>query len=439
MSNKNMEIPVVKSEFEKLLPTEINIVGYHKNCNDGFSSRCVVEYYNKINNIETKIKYYPISYGYTPPNVTGKNVLLCDISFKKDVMLSMIEKANTLLIIDHHKSAEKNLADIEDKYKIFDMNHCGAVLTWKYFFPNREVPLLLKYVEDRDIWTKKMANTDAFNSWFVTVEKTYDNYVKYFDDDKLLLEMIERYGKPYQALNKYNIEKLSVYLVPKFMKIRGKFYFVGTLNSNVLKSDLGNYVFNNFPYIDFSTIYSIGDHSDYTYFSLRSTNKHVDVSKIAFSLGGGGHRNASGASVSYITNVLPGAVYDGTGRMYRELEKIYQGSIKINEDKYFNIVYLNMGMHKTKLGRYLLQTKYINEKNTPIQTCRAIMEQRDTRIYNKHFHIAAIWAYNGVTNRTEYSIVLDYSLSDSDKMLIQKHFSSDLSNGLVYGGVVTKL
>ena len=39
-------------------------------------------------------------------------------------------------------------------------------------------------------------------------------------------------------------------------------------------------------------------------------------------MGGGGHRNASGVRVDYVTNHLPGQVYDN-GQFYKLLDKIY--------------------------------------------------------------------------------------------------------------------
>ena len=75
---------------------------------------------------------------------------------KKRLFKKMIEDAESLLVIDHHKTAQKELCDIPKKYQIFNMNKSGAVLAWEYFFPDEEVPLLFLYIQDRDIWTKKL-------------------------------------------------------------------------------------------------------------------------------------------------------------------------------------------------------------------------------------------------------------------------------------------
>jgi hypothetical protein len=47
----------------------------------------------------------------------GKNVLVCDLSFRKEHIPSLLAVVNKLLILDHHKSAEKDLQDLPDVYK----------------------------------------------------------------------------------------------------------------------------------------------------------------------------------------------------------------------------------------------------------------------------------------------------------------------------------
>ena len=39
------------------------------------------------------------------------------------------------------------------------MTHSGAYITWKYFFGDDEVPLLIKYIEDNDIYVIKLVIT----------------------------------------------------------------------------------------------------------------------------------------------------------------------------------------------------------------------------------------------------------------------------------------
>lgn len=146
---------------------------------------------------------------------------------------------------------EKDLADIHDKHKIFSMNFSGAMLTWFYFYPKIKPPLLIEYIQDRDILTKKLPYTDVFVSWFYTLPLTYEEYIKYLDEE-LLLEMIKIKGISYRELNDINIKQSVEYAVPKFYKIKDKYYIVAYYNNPNLKSDIGNKIFEKYPLIDFS-------------------------------------------------------------------------------------------------------------------------------------------------------------------------------------------
>ena len=401
---------------EKLKPNDVDIVIYHYPCQDGYGSRWVAErFFNQIG--KNDIRFYGIQCGSPPPNnLEGKNVLICDISFKESVFNELLTIVNNILIIDHHKSAEKDLKDIDDIYKIFDMNHSGAYLTWKYFFPNEKIPKLIEYIQDRDIWTKKLKNTDAFFAWFQTIPMDYEEYNKYYNDD-LLMEKINIDGMAMIKLNEEYIKFGTNASVCKFIKIGSKYYFINHLNTRLLKSDIGNQTLLSNPLSDFSAMYSIN--GNWTLFSLRSTNKHVDVSEIATSFGGGGHRNASGIVVKCVTNHLPGDVIEENGRLYNNLQNIYFESICINNNLEIKVVYLNSSVYKKTLGSYLLQTKYDD-----VQECIAIQNYRknnydndnDNEVYEKCL-ISAIWNYDGCNDITYFSIVPDDSIKNNNILI----------------------
>lgn len=420
---------IVKTK--ELQPEEVDVVIYHSPCSDGTGSAYVAWKYLSTKFPERHVSYFPMNIGAPPPlGLEGKNVLICDYSYRKDVLLDLMKKVKKLLVIDHHKSAEKDLKDIDDKYKIFHMGHSGAMLTWFYFFPEYHAPLMIEYIQDRDIWTKKLPNTDDFASWFHTLPFDFNEYDKY-SDDVVLKNMINVKGISFGELNNYYSNQAVDYAVPKFCRIKDKYYFVAYVNSTVCKSDIGNLIFNKFPLIDFSAVYSISDSSDSTSFSLRSTDKHADVSEIAFSLNGGGHRNASGLKMNYVTNRLPGEVYDN-GRLYNELKNIYYKTLTINE-KTYNVVYMACSIYKTKLGTYLLQNKYM-ENGKPVQVCRDISMKLD-RSYPDDVQIACVWFYNPLRNETDMSIVLNKSVDEQEKAIIDTWFTCDVNKGVVYNGM----
>lgn len=359
---------------KRLTVDDVDYVIYHGNCPDGFGAALSIYLYltNKYPNRD--VIYYPAKHGVPPPkNTENRNVVIVDFSYKKKDLLELIKITKNILIIDHHISSEIELIGIDDIYKIFDMKHSGAWLSYKWVFPKKKVPLLIKYIQDRDIWTKKFDDIDAFSSWFQTVPFDFKEYSKYMDD-KLLLEMIKNKGKNYLELNEFYTTDLSVYGTPKFIKINDNYYVAVFLNSPILKSDLGNYIISKiFPRADFSAIYSVNDQDYSVTFSLRSTDNHADVSKIATELdklsnvNGGGHKCASSIKVKgdiSISNMFPCKMIDNNGFLYPTLQEIYFEVAIVNK-KVYNKVYIDSILYKREIGQYLLQTKYV-ENVTPL-------------------------------------------------------------------------
>lgn len=432
------------AEIEKLInfsykmrttKDNVDFVIYHGNCDDGSGSAYAVWKYMQ-EYPEREVTYFPAFYNQKAPDVSNKHVLICDFSYKKDILQKMISEASSLLVIDHHLSAQKDLADIPEIHKIFDMSRSGASLTWSYIFPDQEIPLLVKYIEDRDIWAKKLENTDAFSSWFSTLPHEFEIYDKYLND-QVLLEAIQNKGLSFIELNEYNTNQAVNFVAPKFMKIydpKGgdRYYFVGYVNSNTLKSDIGNRIFTQYPYLDFSAVYSIIDRTNSTSFSLRSTDQHVNVSEVATLLGGGGHRNASAINLKMVTNVLPGLSLDN-GALYDKIRDIY-----FNKTLDFNIVYFNFGVNKREIGKYLLQIKY-----DTVQECVAIAKQRNVEDKTEFeipekVDMAAVWSYDGLKDKSKYTIILHSSL-EAQKEEIYSALGINEKGKITYDGLVKSL
>ena len=96
------------------------LVLYHANCMDGFSAAWAV--WKKFGDADTE--YLPAKYGDAPPDVTDRDVVIVDFSYKRDVMLTLNRAANQLLCLDHHKTAEADLKDLP--FARFDMERSGA-------------------------------------------------------------------------------------------------------------------------------------------------------------------------------------------------------------------------------------------------------------------------------------------------------------------------
>lgn len=419
------------SNQNKLSPDDVDTIFFHYSCIDGFTAAFACWYYMSLKHPERKIDYYPVSIGMPPPeNIEGKNVLVADFSFSLPIIQDLLKKVKSLLIIDHHKSAEKALAALDDKYKIFDMNHSGAYLTWVYFFGENNVPELIKYVEDRDIWLKRMPNTDEFADWISTIigppMPDFSILLPYLDNDKLH-QVIEQKGKSYRELNNYYINLSATNATVKFMSLaspnlRGKYYLIAYKNVsyNAIKSDVGNKLMFEYPEIDFSAVYSLNDSDSSTSFSLRSTDDHCDVSEIATALGGGGHRNASGVWAAHPTTTLPGTVYDLD--IYSLLKKSYAGKLKVNDQDY-NVVYCYAPKNKRKLASYLLQ-----DRTNTKQVGQAFVANDSV------YDLSAAFSYDPINDETTYVVDFYKTITPLEKEKIVAFLKLDVDRKVKFKG-----
>jgi hypothetical protein len=139
------------------------LIIFHKSCWDGFCAAwlCHLAW--------PDAEFMPAHNDWTPPDVTGKDVLIADVCFSREHLLRMKRQAASLVVLDHHETAQKDMGGLD--FCVFDINHSGARLTWDYLVredvlpPNLLRPWLVDYVEDRDLWKKKLQGTDAVNAY----------------------------------------------------------------------------------------------------------------------------------------------------------------------------------------------------------------------------------------------------------------------------------
>ena len=257
---------------------------YHANCVDGFTAAWVVH-----RALGKDVEFFPGVHMTPPPDVRGKDVVLVDFSYKRPIMEKIVADANSVLILDHHKTAAEDLKDLPGAHVIFDMNRSGARITWDYFFPAEAPPPLLLIVEDRDLWRFAIPKAREIHAALFSYEYSFESWDQLMLDDINFLAdegvIIER--KHFKDIN----ELLSV--VTRRMNIGG--YDVPIAN---------------LPYIfvsDAAAKLAIDEHFAGCYwdtpngrvFGLRSMKDGIDVSEIAKLYGGGGHKHAAGFTVPF--------------------------------------------------------------------------------------------------------------------------------------------
>jgi oligoribonuclease NrnB/cAMP/cGMP phosphodiesterase (DHH superfamily) len=412
-------------DFSKLYlkPRDIDIVIYHGDCIDGYASAFACYYYHKVNKTKKRITYIPGMYQKSPPLVSGKNVLICDFSYKNKTLKDMINESNKLIILDHHKSAEKDLRDIDQKHKIFDVKHSGAYITWAYFFGEKDIPSMIKYIQDNDIFKREFNATKAFTSFIFNVPKTFDSYEKFLDEDyinKTVIPVGEGMSKQNESYINEGVKKAAIH----FLFIDSKLYFVASVNTSVMKSEIGNQLFNVYENINFSICYSKNSYTGETYLSLRSIDKATDVEEIASKFGGGGHRNAAGLSV-FNSDTIPSILIDRY-QCYNLIQNISIKSEHIKDlDLDINVVYLNSPFHKRHIGKYLLQTRYEENYNSDTrkisEACSIIRNIKRDLCYYVSLDLACIYYYSNSENFTYFSLVSD----NLDLLLMLKDHYTD--------------
>ncbi len=286
-------------------PQDILVIT-HDHCADGFASAWVINKWAKEH--KHVCEFAPGNYGTEHVSINGRHVIMADFSYPKEELIEMSKHAKSITILDHHKSAEEALYEIEKDLHcsaeiIFDMNKSGCKITWNFLFPTDDSPLILNNIEDRDLWKFKFEHTKAISAAVFAYEYTFEDYSFLMDNDnyqKILQQGIAIEKKHTKDVN----ELFNVLVKFETIIVDNKKYHIPTANVPYMyASELGHKMCECGQGTGelFAMTY-FRDKDGIWNFSLRSTDEcGIDVSKIAKWFGGGGHRNASG----FKTKILP--------------------------------------------------------------------------------------------------------------------------------------
>ena len=142
-----------------------NICIYHKSCADGFGAALAIKVFLDMNN--EKCEYLAVNYGGEAPSVIGKNVYIVDFSYSKNTLIRMHQEAKSIIVLDHHKTAQKNLEGLD--FCHFNINKSGAMMAWEKFGNSSKIPDLIKYIQDRDLWKWELNFSKEYSQLCLTV------------------------------------------------------------------------------------------------------------------------------------------------------------------------------------------------------------------------------------------------------------------------------
>jgi hypothetical protein len=283
------------------MPThEFDTIIYHKDCPDGFTGA-----WTFWHTLGESALYIPSAYGDDPPDVKGCTVAIVDFSYPRKVLVEMSKKAKYLLVLDHHRSAEKELQGLDfGKYGdiIFDMKRCGAQIAWNYLHTT-ECPWFIDQVADRDLWTKTLPYTDE-----IAEALYFDGYFQHF----CMLEGL--YRAPNEAEEKgrlaqrgpvlleYKNRQIASYAeeaTPAIFTVENKKYNVYISNCpRIIRSEVGEKIYQRYK-CQFVALYWHDYKSNKYIVSLRSEKSSpLDLSEIAHLFPvGGGHPTAASFTI----------------------------------------------------------------------------------------------------------------------------------------------
>ena len=283
------------------------LVIYHANCADGFGAAFAA--WLKLGE---EAEYLPMQYGQSEFQTAvnswaGREIYVLDFSFSRETMNWLFANAKRVVWLDHHKTAFEafnapNPWIVEDdkRYIRLDNEASGAMLAWEYFHPDKEVPMLIRHIDDYDRWQFKIEGTKEFQkalwsyapwsfeqwktqfAWLCACDSTYAGYLNE--------------GAAILRAHEANVQAV-VKGTSKLCWIKaGGYPLYGGLAANCpphLASDVGHALATQSG--TYGLLWYINKENK-CLCSLRS-NGDYDVSAIAKAFGGGGHKNAAGFEV----------------------------------------------------------------------------------------------------------------------------------------------
>lgn len=247
--------------------------------------------------------FEPVQYGEEPPYeklsaFDPDQIYILDFSYKASVLREFLGFFPNTVVIDHHKSAAEDLADFPEievsgfhetdgvqtplfsGVRIFQENS-GCVLSWLFFNPNDEIPELLLYVQDRDLWKWELEHSKEINAYVATMPFEFDAWADFY------MPLAYDAGRAVLAFQGEQVRKRV-----EAAEMVSLVFTIPCVNASENISELGDALCRAYPDAPFSMTYCDRPGGKRSY-SLRSRNG-FDVSEVAKAFSGGGHAGAAG-------------------------------------------------------------------------------------------------------------------------------------------------
>ena len=304
---------------------------YHSPCNDGASAAAALQVRMERAGLlddDREIRFCPMNYttGWEEPLADGyveneilpehpvETIYIVDITFSKVKFEQIIRHLRKIgkvdgelprvVCIDHHESAVQRSEELrefcDETYIRQGSGLSGATLVWKYFNEKLnddiEIPEMLRYVADQDIWEWKLPDSREINAALNILEGRADIFLEELrgsiEDTEAWKQERKLRGAAIISMVESEVKKTAWHSVE--IEIPPVKLYV--LNSASFSSELGNYLCSeskSAPNV-IAVIYSIQQDWNVRC-SIRSIpGGAVTARRFAERFGGGGHDHAAG-------------------------------------------------------------------------------------------------------------------------------------------------
>ena len=274
------------------------IATYHKDCIDGTAAAAVVlRKYPHAQLFPLPHSYKAEDFAPILEKVTPETqVFTVDCAFGAREFLA---KGIPVTTIDHHADKKADLEAVAQEFPaftfVFDEAKSGASLSWKHFFPEEPEPRLVSLIEDVDLWLWRYGQEARDASSFLWLSR---------NDPQAMLAHIESALEPIiekgALLSRYADTEIEFQCSIEPVRMKVGEHSVSARNITTHQSASGNKISEK----EGAAVAMFTIQGDRVKISFRSKDgQSPSALSLAAILGGGGHPNAAGATVS-LTNFL---------------------------------------------------------------------------------------------------------------------------------------
>lgn len=233
------------------------------------------------------VELIPYNYGEFPFEKIeiGEKVVVvdCSLDFEK-----LFEYTTNIIWIDHHVTA----IDKYDGLELKGLRRVGTAaceLTWEYFMDDSEMPEVVKYLGDYDVWKFALGEPTKILQTGLRLydtEPTSDNWDQWLDED-------------YSLFDEINDGKIALKYRDNYWKDIAKNSFFTTFEGYKCvacnASNVSSQLFDSVEG-DYDIMIPFSFNGDEWKLSLYTTKDNIHIGNIATKYGGGGHKGAAGFS-----------------------------------------------------------------------------------------------------------------------------------------------